>query len=433
MAGGSLFSSMNANVLGMRAISQKMSNNAQNLSASGGIAAKERGAFITVINADANIRSFTPAGVQAYNFQNIASVGSPTPSDVATHMALTGQGMFVVNNSASDTAPGKFGFTRVGTFDIDANGDFVNHAGQFLKIFYTDSNGVIQSANTATLSGLQTASTSGLTGTPQATTNVGLKMALKADEAIAGTYATQATIFDSLGINHTLTFNWTKTAEVPGTSQTWNLVVTCPDAAVGPGGVQAPYVAPGMDIVFDNVGHPQTFNAVAGPPPNLDITWAGPAANSSLVMNLGTIGQGDGVSTAGTSYDPGSQTVNGRQSGKFESAFIDNSGRLFANYDNGKTEQFGVVPLATFPNTNRLLEQTGGVYYGTAESGSYTLGLPNTGAAGGIASSNLEESNIDPAEIFTQMIVDQKRYTANLRGISTVEKMLDALERILGG
>ncbi len=434
MAGGSLFSSMNANVLGMRAISQKMSNNAQNLASAGAVAAKERGAFISVINGDTNINSFTPAGVQAHNFQNISSVGPTIPSDVSTHMALTGQGMFIVNNSPNDATPGKFGFTRVGTFEVDKDGNFRNHAGQYLKVFYTNAQGVIQSTNTATLTGLETASINGLSGAPQASTSLGVKMILKGDAAVNDTYATQATIFDSLGISHTLTLHWTKTAEVAGTNQTWNLRISCPDAAAAPGGVQAPYnTAPGMAIVFDSNGHPLTFNGAATPPPNLNITWAGPAANTTLALNLGAIGESDGVVTAGTTYDPGTQTVNGRQVGKFQSASINDKGQIFANYDNGQTEQFAVIPLATFANVNRLLEQTGGVYYTTAESGSYTLSLPNQGAAGGIASSNLEESDIDPVEIFTQMIVDQKRYTANLRGISTVEKMLDALERILGG
>ncbi|WP_010298874.1 flagellar hook-basal body complex protein [Candidatus Odyssella thessalonicensis] len=422
-----LNSGMNACVSGLKGVSQRVNCHTQNLAAAGAYGSKQRAAFLSVINTGKSMDTFTPGGIAAANQHFITTVGSPVQSDVSTHMALEGQGFFVVNSSPSDTSPGITSYTRVGTFTEDKDGNFVNHVGDFLKVFYVDPSGNPLSSNTTDIAFLQTANTKSLSGNPIASATCAMSGLLSAQAATPTTKVTNMSVYDSLGVLHTLNLTFTQISTTP--TLQWGLSVTTAD-----GTVTAPYdTAPGMTIDFDSAGLPTLFNGAASPPPNLDITWTSTAAApSSIAMNLGTIGQKDGLRCVGSATELTQPTVDGRGAGKYLQTSIDSDGFMTATFDNGTSQKYARIPLATFANANQLVEQTGGSFTATDASGSYILNFPKLGQAGAINAASLEESTIDAASVFTDLIVDQQRYTANLRGISTIEEMLQALERSLG-
>lgn len=428
-----LNSGMNACVSGLKGVSQRVNCHTQNLAAAGAYGSKQRAAFLSVINTGKSMETFSPGGITATNQHFITTVGSPVQSDVSTHMALAGQGFFVVNSSPSDTAPGITSYTRVGTFTEDKDGNFVNHVGDFLKVFYVDPSGNPLSSNTTDISFLQTANTKSLSGNPIASASCTMSgllsaQALPTTPPALPTKVTNMSVYDSLGVLHTLTLTFTQITTTPPNLQ-WGLSITTPDGTVG-----APYdTAPGMTIDFDSSGLPTLFNGSPTLPPPLDITWTSTAAApSNIAMNLGTPGQKDGLRCVGSATELTQPTVDGRGAGKYLQTSIDNDGFMTATFDNGTSQKYARIPLATFADANQLVEQTGGSFTATDASGPYTLNFPKIGQAGAINAASLEESTIDAASVFTDLIVDQQRYTANLRGISTIEEMLQALERSLG-
>jgi len=422
MAG--LNSGMNACVSGLKGVSARVNCHSQNLAAAGAYASKSRQAFLSVVNTGKSLDAFIPAGISATQQHFITTVGAPVQSSVDTHMSINGQGFFIVNNKVDDVNPGQTAFTRVGTFSEDKDLNFVNHIGEYLKVFYVDQNGDPISANTATIDGLQTASSAGLSGNPSATTEATIKGVLASSVPVTTAKPMIMSVYDSLGVAQTVTLNFTKTSAIPNE---WTVTAATPNALT----IGAPYDT-GMVIRFDGNGNPSQINGGAAAP-NLAITWNSAANPSTVAMNFGTIGGTNGLRSFGDekSYDLPQPIVDGMKAGKYQRTSIDDQGYMWATFDNGDTRRYARIPLVTFPDANKLVEKTGGSFVTSGDSGNYTLNFVNEGTAGGIRSASLEESTVDTAEVFTDLIVDQQRYTADLRGISTIEEMLQALDRAL--
>jgi flagellar hook protein FlgE len=112
---------------------------------------------------------------------------------------------------------------------------------------------------------------------------------------------------------------------------------------------------------------------------------------------------------------------------------IDSQGYVSASYSNGEVQKIYQIPVATFNSYNSLQEATGGVYSQTSGSGPYVLRAANTGSAGAIDSSTLENSNVDIADEFSKMIITQQAYSANTKVITTADQMLSTLLQIQTG
>lgn len=430
-----LSSALKAAVLGMRGMGERFKTHSQNIAATGVISAKKRVAFLSTINnsGSGSGSSFSAGGIQSHHQQYISEVGSQTPSPIPTHIAL-GANAFFVTRSTPDAA-GRVGYTRVGTFEKDNNGDFVNHAGEYLQIFETDINGTPISADITTTANLTTLNVGSLAGLPTATANVGLNQKLPGTAPLApasgSSVTVPVTIFDSLGASHVISFNWTKTAETTGTSQTWQVNVT--------GGADLNTVSPpydtGIDVVFDGTGKITSIagNATAGAgSPALNLSWNNAAANSVINLDIGAVGTTDGVVAVGDKYVPKPIQKDGMAPGEFDYLTFSKEGFITASFTNGETRIIGRVPVATFPAQNGLMEQTGNIYMPTAKSGDMVLLFPSESNAGDIIPGTVEASTIDHGDVFTDMIVDQRRYTANLRSIKTIDEMLNAVEKMLG-
>ena len=66
----------------------------------------------------------------------------------------------------------------------------------------------------------------------------------------------------------------------------------------------------------------------------------------------------------------------------------------------------------------------------TEDSGAFTLNAPGSGASGTIAAKTVENSNVDIATEFSNLIITQRAYSASAKIISTADQMLDELVRI---
>jgi flagellar hook protein FlgE len=169
---------------------------------------------------------------------------------------------------------------------------------------------------------------------------------------------------------------------------------------------------------------------VAGGPVGINWLDASGPNDSSIALDLGTLGAADGLSQFSSDYNISFVIQNGAEVGELNGVTIDQEGFVIASFTNGATQKIYKLPIATFANPLALDPRTGNVYGQTAASGEFNLRDAGQGGAGMIAPSSLESANVDLAEEFTKMIVTQRAYSANARVITTTDEMLDELIRI---
>jgi flagellar hook protein FlgE len=70
---------------------------------------------------------------------------------------------------------------------------------------------------------------------------------------------------------------------------------------------------------------------------------------------------------------------------------------------------------------------TGNVFTATSTSGPIRVGFPGEGGLGEVKSGALEQSTVDIASEFTDMIDAQRSYTANSKVFQTGAELMDVL------
>ena len=211
---------------------------------------------------------------------------------------------------------------------------------------------------------------------------------------------------------------FTAGAPVTTPANTWNVTASIAGGTVAFTG--------GNQVSFNGDG---SFNTGFG---GLTITWptTGPAVPTSpqnLTFNLGTSGQFNGLTQVGNQFSASEVNQNGLHFGTFTGITIDAHGIVTANFDNGMKQPIYLIPIATFNNPNGLAAESGNSYLQTNASGSFLLQQAGSGAAGQIAPSELESSNVDIAQEFSNLIITQQAYAANTKVISTTNQMIQTL------
>jgi flagellar hook protein FlgE len=199
-----------------------ISDNIANVNTVGYKASSAR--FQTLVTEGQTATKYTPGGVIARPFSDPERQGLLLGSSSTTDLAITGNGFFVVNaESTPNPNQDEYLLTRAGSFVPDENGNLINTAGYYLQGWATDSQGVVTNATTQDLvSSLETVNIGGFNSTTAPTGNVSTTLNLPATAATGSTETTNLTIFDSLGVGHLLTVNWTANAA----ANTWDYTVT---------------------------------------------------------------------------------------------------------------------------------------------------------------------------------------------------------------
>ena len=158
------------------------------------------------------------AGTAAKSIVQMHSQGNIVQSTNTLDMAISGQGFFAL---ASKGNPGQVVYTRNGAFNVDADGNIVDSAGQALLGYPVDSDGNVADK---TLDGAQRLQLSADFGSPKPTENVtiGVNLDASAEVIAAGTVfdatdpttysaSSSVTIFDSAGNPKSATVYYIKT------------------------------------------------------------------------------------------------------------------------------------------------------------------------------------------------------------------------------
>ena len=421
----SLFGAMISGISGLNAQSQNLGTISDNISNLNTIGYKgTRSQFSTLVTTSGSVSTYSPGGVRAAPFALVDRQGLLQSTESPTDLAINGNGFLVVNEASSPTTGDDYLYTRAGSFTADKNGNLVNTAGYYLQGWKTDNNGVPLTSNLTVLNGLATVNVRGLGGSATATSNVTVAANLPATATTAQTHQVTVQIFDALGVAHNIAFSFAKTA----TLNQWTLTAANPTLG-STGATSGSVTFAASTIVFNGNGSLAstggTTVTVAG--------WTSGSSNSTITLNLGTVGQTNGLTQFSDKFILSTTNQNGVPFGFFQGVAVDEEGILSARFDNGTSQKIYKVPIATFPNPNGLGSRNGNAYAESDKSGSFILQAAGGGGAGGggkISASSLEASTIDLATEFANMIVTQRAYGANARTITTADQMLEELMRI---
>jgi flagellar hook protein FlgE len=374
--------------------------------------------FDALVTASSNTTSYASGGVTVSGRANITQQGLLAATSNATDVAIQGTGFFVVNSA---TSGGITSYTRNGAFTID-NAGYLENSGSYLEGWRTDADGNVvgsESASNLSVINTQVASTSG-----SATTKTTIAANLPSDAATGDTYTSSMTAYDSLGAANTMQITWTKTGTNAWSASFAN-PTTSSDTTTATGTASGT-----IDITFNSDG---SLASTSPSPATVAVTgWTDGAADSTIAMNLGTVGGTDGL----TQYASGETTpsVNvtsidsdGLSYGKLSSVSIGKNGVVDATYSNGETIAIYKIAVATFADPNGLSAASDGLYSATVTSGNAALQASGENGAGTVYGSELESSTTDTSSQFSSMISAQQAYSAASQVISTVNKMYDTL------
>ncbi|MGE5502964.1 MAG: flagellar hook-basal body complex protein [Actinomycetota bacterium] len=254
----SLYGALFAGVSGLASQSSAMgaiSDNITNVNTVGYKGSKVN--FSTLVTKQVSLTQYSPGGVQSKPRAGIDTQGLLQATSEATDVALSGQGMFVVNTDSNPAASGTgmFAYTRAGSFKVDKQGYLQNVSGFFLQgwpLTSTD-NSVSAKPSETTIDGntymkaykdpstgtfhycnqniidpyeVKPLNLKTIGGTADATTQVKIGANLPSGDSVydptvtgsSGLHQTSTLVYDSLGNTHSFDLNWMKT-----NANTWNI------------------------------------------------------------------------------------------------------------------------------------------------------------------------------------------------------------------
>jgi flagellar hook protein FlgE len=240
---------------------------------------------------------------------------------------------------------------------------------------------------------------------------------LDAGTPVGATYATAVQIYDALGAPHVLTMTYTNTG--PG-AWTYNLTAEGAEVAGGTPGVPSSLGTGAVAFNASGILTTPAADVVLTTP-----AWANGAAAGSITWDV-LSGSSTTPTLTGfaTTSATSSITQNGAPAGMITDISIDRSGRITATFGAGQSVVMGQLAMASFNNPQGLVK-LGGNRYGESEaSGLSNVGVAGTGGRGTLVGNALEQSNVDMAQEFTQMILAQRGYQANSKTITVSDQLL---------
>ena len=362
----------------------------------------------------------TTLSTVAQQFSQGSITGTNNPMDVA----INGGGFFQMSGTNGTT------YTRDGQFQLDQNGYIVDASGNKLQGAYSSTVGAAAS-NQGSIK-IQVGQMQAVT-----TTNLAVGLNLDARESVPATatfspndptsynQSTSATVYDSLGVPHTLGMYFVKTG-----ANAWK-VYTNIDGGTTPSPATPPAVASLFGptaFTFDTSGNLLT-PAAASPLPKggvaQNFSVSSGAAPLAFTLNLGASTQ------FGNSFAVNSVTQDGSAPGDFLGLTISPDGSINGQYSNGKSGTLAQISTYTFPNPNGLTPIGGNQWAPNNSSingsGPAVPGKPGSGQNGVLQSSAVEGSNVDLTAQLVDMITQQRNYQANAQTIKTEDSIMQTL------
>jgi flagellar hook protein FlgE len=412
----SLYGVMRTSTSGMNAQSNRLSTVAENVANSNTNGYKAARTEFSSLFAENTSTSYNSGSVDANLRRMVGVQGTLNPTNSRTDLAIKGDGFFIVSNPSNENL-----LTRAGSFVPDAEGRLIN-AGGFTLMGYP----LAPNAPTVTVNGfnglvpvrlgeMSLSATATTSGVFQANLPVDANVVAAANLPSANTGASQYTAksslvaFGNLGQQSLVDVYFSKT----GTG-TWEVAVF-DRAAAGPAS-GFPYSAPALASTT------LSFDATTG-----KLTGASPTSLSIPVPNGQSLDLDlSNMSQLASPYAVQSASVNGNAAGAADLVEIADDGTVFAAFG-GIRQAVYRIPLANVESPDNLDALTGNVFAPTLNSGAVQIGFAGDPGIGEIKSGVLEQSTVDIASEFTDMIDAQRSYTANSKVFQTGAELMDVL------
>jgi flagellar hook protein FlgE len=340
------------------------------------------------------IRQFSQGAIQS----------SSSPLDVA----IQGDGFLVVRDPANRSTM----YTRGGNLQVNKQGQLVTATGFRLQ-GWNESNGVLDTTQPPT----DVTVPVGSLRPPAATKSFSFDLNLDASGTVGPPptkFSTSMEVYDSLGASHVVSVTFTKTAA----AGEWDYSMSVPDADVA----SPPYTPITGTITFDASGR-MTVPAATDDPPHMAIAGlANGAADLEIDWTLF-----DGDTPRLTQFSQPSAVAANSQDG-FPAAQlirvgIADGGVVLAQYSNGQQVAVGQLAMAAIRNPESLIAVGNSNFQLSARTALPAIGVPGTGGRGQIMGGAVENSTVDIAREFTNLIVLQRGYQANARVVTAVDEM----------
>ena len=421
--------------------------------------------FEDILNEATNSGSvrLSPAGVKS----DFSEEGAVQSSGIATNMAITGEGLFILSDPDATAATY---YTRAGEFSFNSEGYLVNPRGYIVQGYQFDDQGTEQTTLTDIQLNLTMPAATlwspdpvpRLVSSPSASTRLSLNTNVDAgsiEHTPAGLYdawdATNAEpmslsiyelrssqdIYDDAGATHTIDFFFDKTS----TASTWEYLIAAPPAGLGATsdeGVLArgtlTYGADGMlnSMTMENYQGSSTW-ATGTPNTNGYLAFqTGFSGATSIELDLGInnpAGSWQPTPQASTQYGYGSYTkfskTDGYGEGDFTNFSVNSEGVIRAMFNNGVNSDLFRVGLANSNDPASHFKRIGySLYQADPESVALiTSDTPGNAGLGKIMGGSLENSNVDMAEQFGDLIFTQRAFQANSKSMIAADEMLKTL------
>lgn len=407
----------------------------------------------------------TGLGVKVNTIDTNFSQGGLQTTGINTDLALNGDGFFILRNFNGTGQPM---YTRDGAFSLNSNGVLYDPAtGLAVQGFMANANGTVTASGTpgtvtiplglqmqATATGGANAVKTGPSNDKVFDMSLGgsldqtqYSVAVTGGTPVNKTITT--TIYDSLGNAHQATITFTPDAATPlpatvtnaggsavAPATRWKYTVTFADGSTTSSNTG--------EVFFDQNGqYINTSSSPTGTPVHALGTAPSAANGNALVMsgwpagNNSVAPQTIGLDFSNLAALAGTATANvlsqnGYAAGTLSNITVGQDGSITGSFSNGQQKTLAQVAVATFQNEGGLHRAGGNAFEQTANSGLAQVGTANSGRYGAIIAGSLEQSNVSLADEFTKMIVAQRAFEANTRGISTADQNLMTVLNIRG-
>jgi flagellar hook protein FlgE len=395
------------------------------------------GRFRTLVNRGQSPTSYTAGGVINQPLSDPQKQGLIQGTTSSSDISIDGKGFFITNEEQTPSATGEYLFTRAGSFQPNENGRLVNQSGYFLQGWLTDTGGNIQNQATRDLlDSLESVNLSqfGQIANPTGTATVNVN--LNSNRTLQQADTTNLTVFDSEGNDYLMQIQFSRTA-----ANTFNYTYSLTD--VTSGAALAAAIGPRV-MAFNPNGTLNSLGGVAGATDTaaLDATISFTAAAITtavpgrvvnpinIQVNFGTFDQATGTSQFAAVFGPSLLNQDGSGPSALTATNIDATGLLTAQFANGQNRAIYRIPIGTIPAPTELEALSGNAYRTTATSGDVVLNIPQQGGSGIMQSSALENSTVDIAEQFTNLIITQRAYSAATKIITTGDELLEEIIRV---
>jgi flagellar hook protein FlgE len=331
-------------------------------------------------------------GARIGSISGVFTQGASQVTGRSTDLAVQGDGFFILDTGGART------YTRAGNFNFDGAGNMVAAGGGRVVGWVAEPDGTIDYSRPVSPIQLPLAQVID----PVVTSRVQLGGNLPADLPIGANSVTTIDIFDSLGNSHEMVLTFTKNA-----ANDWTLTAEI-------GGTAATLSAP--NITFDGAGQLTSASTIVvsgvTPPGAAPLSFDLDLATTTPLVQFG------GLPSA-TAFDQDGNAV-----GFLRDFSIGSDGTIAGQFSNGSTKILGTVATAAFVNPAGLLRAGESQFEESINSGEPLIGSPGSGNRGLLAAGQLEMSNVDLAQEFTNMIIAQRGFQANSRIITASDEIL---------